>query len=121
MDATAAMSGPGAPADVALAVELLGRAGVDMILIARGGGAKSHLAAWESRPVALAITGCPVPIWTALGHATDHTLADSLARLATPTPSAAAAALALLPTNRAPRTGQESSCSVVPIGPTPRR
>ncbi len=72
---------------------MLRGAGVDVILIARGGGAKSELAPWESRPVALAITACPVPIWTALGHATDHTLADSLAQLCYPTPSAAAAAL----------------------------
>lgn len=93
VEATAPMSGPGAPEEVARAVELLGDAGVDVILIARGGGAKSDLAAWESRPVALAIAACAVPVWTALGHATDHTLADSLAQAFHPTPSAAAAAL----------------------------
>jgi exodeoxyribonuclease VII large subunit len=87
------MSGPGAPGEVARAVELLADACVELILIARGGGAKSELAAWESRPVALAITACPVPIWTALGHATDHTLADSLAQVCHPAPSAAAASL----------------------------
>ena len=92
-EAQSAMSGPGAPAEVARAIGLLGGAGVDVVLIARGGGAKSDLAAWESRPVALAITACPVPVWTALGHATDHTLADSLANACHPTPSAAAAAI----------------------------
>jgi exodeoxyribonuclease VII large subunit len=93
VEATAAMSGPGAPDEVARAIELLGDAGVDVILIARGGGAKSDLAAWESQPVALAITACAVPVWTALGHATDHTLADSLAQTCHPTPTAAATVL----------------------------
>ena len=93
VEAQAAMSGPAAPVEVARAIGLLAGAGVDVVLIARGGGAKSDLAAWESRPVALAITGCPVPVWTALGHATDHTLADSLANACHPTPSAAAAAI----------------------------
>ena len=91
VEATAAMSARGAPEEVGRAVELLGDAGADVILIARGGGPKSDLAAWESRPVALAITACAVPVWTALGHATDHTLADSLAQACHPTPSAAAA------------------------------
>ena len=93
VEATAAMSGPGAASEVSRAVGLLGGADVDVILIARGGGAKSDLAPWESRPVALAITACPVPIWTALGHASDHTLADSLAAACHPTPSAAAGEL----------------------------
>ena len=93
VEAQAAMSGPAAPAEVARAIGLLASASVDVVLIARGGGAKSDLAAWDSRPVALAITACPVPVWTALGHATDHTVADSLAAACHPTPSAAAAAL----------------------------
>jgi exodeoxyribonuclease VII large subunit len=93
VEAQAAMSGPAAPAEVARAIGLLGGAGVDVVLIARGGGAKSDLAPWESRAVALAITSCPVPVWTALGHATDHTLADALANARHPTPSAAAGAI----------------------------
>lgn len=93
VEAQAAMSGPAAPAEVARAIGLLADAGVDVVLIARGGGAKSDLAPWESRPVALAITSCPVPVWTALGHATDHTLADALANAHHPTPSAAAGAI----------------------------
>jgi exodeoxyribonuclease VII large subunit len=93
VEAQAAMSGPGAPAAVAHAIGALGGAGVELIVVARGGGAKSDLAAWESRPVAMAITGCRVPVWTALGHSTDHTLADRLAHRCLPTPSAAAAEL----------------------------
>lgn len=94
VEAPAAMSGPGAPAEVARAIGALAGAGVELIVVARGGGAKSDLAAWDSRPVALAITGCRVPVWTALGHAIDHTLADSLAQRCFPTPSAAAGELA---------------------------
>jgi exodeoxyribonuclease VII large subunit len=93
VEAQAAMSGPAAPADVARAITALGGAGVELIVVARGGGAKSDLAPWESREVAMAITGCGVPIWTALGHATDHTLADTLANRCLPTPSAAAGEL----------------------------
>lgn len=93
VEAQAAMSGPGAPGDVARALALMAGAAVDVVLIARGGGAKSDLAMWESRAVALAITSCPVPVWTALGHATDHSLADGLANMCHPTPSAAAAAI----------------------------
>lgn len=93
VEAQAAMSGPGAPAEVARAVGVLASAGVHVVLIARGGGAKSDLAPWESRPVALAITSCRVPVWTALGHATDHTLADAVANAHHPTPSAAAGAI----------------------------
>ncbi|MFN2504396.1 MAG: exodeoxyribonuclease VII large subunit [Acidimicrobiales bacterium] len=72
-------------------------------------GAKSDLAAWESRPVALAITACPVPVWTALGHATDHTLADSLANACHPTPSAAAAAIIVGRAEAAVRAAEEQA------------
>jgi len=57
------MSGLGALAEVARAITALGAAQVDVIVVARGGGGpKSDLAAWESRPVAMAITGCPVAV-----------------------------------------------------------
>lgn len=93
VEAQVPMSGPNAPAEVARAIHGLAGAGVDVILIARGGGAKSDLATWESRPVAMAITSCPVAVWTALGHSTDHTLADSLANMCHATPTAAANAI----------------------------
>jgi exodeoxyribonuclease VII large subunit len=95
--ADAAMSGPAAPSQVAGAIAELSRAqALDVIIVARGGGAKSDLAAWDSPGVARAIAGCPVPIWTALGHATDHTVADLVAQRSFPTPSAAAAELVAL-------------------------
>lgn len=93
VDAQAVMSGPAAAVEVARAITQLGGAGVELIIVARGGGAKSDLAPWESRLVAMAIATCPVPVWTAVGHATDHTLADRVANAAHPTPSAAAAAV----------------------------
>ena len=61
VEAQAAMSGPAAPTEVARAIGRLAAADVDIVLVARGGGAKSDLAAWESRAVALAITACPCP------------------------------------------------------------
>jgi exodeoxyribonuclease VII large subunit len=95
--ADAAMSGPAAPGQVAAAIAGLCRAQrLDVIVVARGGGAKSDLAAWDSPEVARAIAGCPVPVWTALGHATDRTVADLVAQRSFPTPSAAAAEVVAL-------------------------
>ncbi len=93
VEAQAAMSGPGAPTQVARAVSDLATADVELIVIARGGGAKFDLASAESREVAMAITDCPVAVWVALGHSTDRTLADRLANRSLPTPSAAAGEL----------------------------
>jgi exodeoxyribonuclease VII large subunit len=93
VEAQAAMSGPSAPGEVARALDLLGERQVDVVLVARGGGARSDLAAWDSATVARAIARCPVPVVTALGHATDRTVADLAAHESHPTPSAAAAAV----------------------------
>jgi exodeoxyribonuclease VII large subunit len=95
--ADAAMSGPSAPGQVAAAIAgLCRRQALDVIVLARGGGAKSDLAAWDSPPVAHAIAECAVAVWTALGHATDRTVADLVAQRSFPTPSAAAAQLVAL-------------------------
>lgn len=91
VEAQAAMSGPSAPGEVARALDLLAERQVDVVLVARGGGARSDLAAWDSATVARAIARCPVPVVTALGHATDRTVADLAAHESHPTPSAAAA------------------------------
>ena len=90
VEASAALSGPTAPGQVAQALGRLQAAHVDAIIIARGGGARSDLAAWDSATVAHAIARCPIPVLTALGHATDHTVADLVAHGAHETPSAAA-------------------------------
>ena len=93
VEAPAAMAGPQAPAEVARSLEYLAGAGVDLILVARGGGARSDLAPWDSAELARAIARCPTPVWVALGHAGDRTVADMAAHRSHPAPSAAAAAV----------------------------
>ncbi len=89
----AAMSGPTAPPEVARALARLCQRGVEVIIVARGGGAASNLVCWDTPELVQAIARCRVPVFTAIGHATDHTIADAVAAQAYATPSAAAAAL----------------------------
>jgi exodeoxyribonuclease VII large subunit len=93
VEARAAMSGPSAPAQVARALTGLCAQGVDVILLARGGGARSDLSAFDSPELARAVAACRVPVFAAIGHATDRTVCDMVAHAVYPTPSAAAAAL----------------------------
>lgn len=87
------MAGPDAPAAVAGAMAGLARQCPDVIVVARGGGARGELACFDTEVVARAIAGCGVPVWAAIGHASDDTLADRVANRSCPTPSAAAHAL----------------------------
>jgi exodeoxyribonuclease VII large subunit len=87
----ARVQGEDAAADVATAIRMLGKApGVDVLIVGRGGGSIEDLWAFNEERVARAIVACPVPVVSAVGHEVDFTIADFVADLRAPTPSAAA-------------------------------
>jgi len=87
----ARVQGEGAAADIARGLQALGRvAGVDVIIAGRGGGSVEDLWAFNEEVVARAIARSPVPVISAVGHEVDVTIADFVADLRAPTPSAAA-------------------------------
>ena len=87
------VQGADAAASVAAAVRTLGRRGVDVIVVVRGGGSRTDLATFDHERVALAIARAPVPVLTGLGHEIDRSVADEVAHRAFKTPTACAAAL----------------------------
>jgi exodeoxyribonuclease VII large subunit len=87
----AAVQGEQAIGEIESALMNLNASGlVDVIVVARGGGSAEDLAAFNSERVARAIVASGLPVVSAVGHETDFTMADFVADLRAPTPSAAA-------------------------------
>ncbi len=86
----ALVQGEGAKESIVRGIEILDRAGVDVIIVGRGGGSIEDLWAFNEEVVAQAIFDCETPVISAVGHETDTTIADYVADLRAPTPSAAA-------------------------------
>ena len=85
------VQGDQAPAEIENAINELNASHlVDVIVLARGGGSLEDLAAFNNERVARAIAASPLPVVSAIGHETDFTIADFVADLRAPTPSAAA-------------------------------
>jgi exodeoxyribonuclease VII large subunit len=78
------------PAVVQALRELPGRAPVDVIVLARGGGSLEDLWCFNHESIARAIRACAVPVVTGIGHEIDFTIADFAADLRAPTPTGAA-------------------------------
>ena len=86
----ALVQGEGAAASIVNGIHALEQLGVDVMIVGRGGGSIEDLWAFNEEIVARAIFECTVPVISAVGHQTDWTIADYVADLRAPTPSAAA-------------------------------
>jgi exodeoxyribonuclease VII large subunit len=87
----AQVQGADAPAEVAEGLRYFNREmNVDVIIVARGGGSAEDLAAFNHEGLARTIAASHIPVISAVGHETDFTIADFVADLRAPTPSAAA-------------------------------
>ena len=86
----AKVQGEGAAESVAAGLAALDALGVDVIIVGRGGGSIEDLWAFNEETVARALFSCHTPVISAVGHETDTTIADFVADLRAPTPSAAA-------------------------------
>ena len=84
------VQGEGAEHEIANALDrVASQPGIEVILLVRGGGSLEDLWAFNSEAVARAIERCPLPVVSGVGHETDLTIADLVADVRAPTPSAA--------------------------------
>ncbi len=84
------VQGDQAPENIVRALKKLVKLSPDVIIVGRGGGSIEDLWAFNDERVARAIADCTIPVISAVGHETDTTIADFVADLRAPTPSAAA-------------------------------
>src|SRR5258705_9694703 len=85
------VQGEGAAAEIAHGLrQIVTVPGVDVVIVGRGGGSMEDLWAFNEEPVARAISVSPIPVISAVGHESDVTIADLVADVRAPTPSAAA-------------------------------
>jgi exodeoxyribonuclease VII large subunit len=88
--ADAAVQGENAPHQIVMGMAMVVRAGVDVVIVGRGGGAATDLTAFNHERVVRTIARCPVPVISAVGHEIDLSLADLAADARASTPTAAA-------------------------------
>jgi len=84
------VQGEGAAASIAKGIELINTQNVDVVIVGRGGGSSEDLWAFNEEIVARAIMSSKAPVISAVGHEVDVTIADLVADVRAPTPSAAA-------------------------------
>jgi len=87
------VQGAGAWRRISYALRTLAAHDLDVVVLVRGGGARSDLAPFDAEGVARAITEMPVPVLTGIGHEVDRTIADEVAHTCCKTPTAVAALL----------------------------